>query len=994
MKTPLWILNFLEEGGCTGSFLETWWKAYRKNGGENARPEDCWFHVSDCAGKSFDNIYDEARHLTLVQNETPPLIPLFDGLDRPKKLTVVFLGDIVEKTTQECFHLWSTWLRERLLDETLRWTVVPNINFYGILLRPATASVAPGVTQETRGFLQELYNLMRPDVMDVNHIPFRSVSFIEHNDKEKARQAAIEKMNLAVLHLSGNDFIGNVPEYRFADLSATGVFYEASVHNEQGVFLVSNKLLQQFAKSEDSSFFDPNKALEFVDGSTGILSDLSSDSIADSLVSECPQPGEKTYAYDLKSGVSPWSLRLRKIWNEFYCDFIPNYKKSLVNRVKRELRYYKESYLDKLFSNQKETVNRTAHDLERAVFRLFSDDVKDSPVSIRQAKEVLRLFRKRIENIANSEIEDISVNPFMIPVEFKNAARQARAESHESKDLLGIISGKIAHFPVVVLALISRVIILGFLLGMVSWGILSGASPLARILVSALLGLTPLVVGLLQYRVRKIRLNTLKKQYVGMMLEECSTELRKSIVQCLKTTYDELLEFCDWLDKHKLDFLSNNLAVLPPPGFSFIESTVLKPLVTSGSPITGETNALLIPPTNVNADEKVRLSGSFGQYPLLDDSKGIPAQKILVEGVSTKMDEILKKSKLQQKLVRELLQQRASVKQSVEKDVDFTSMHNGDLSLLLLLDVSGSMCGNQINELKEAVSSLSEKAHVDWIAFNHEVTQSSFDGDNIKNLKANGGTSFLAPIERAIEVLKAHFYDQIILISDGCPSESIETVLSKAYELRQPLNTISIGNYGAAFMKELSDKTSGEQIIVDNVREIVQWEGKMKPLVTLGENGEFSFGELVAKCHIPGCAMALHSFVLGKIQNEESYDIVCLLSKFANKNGLTEWAALTRRGSTLTQTANPKRTTFQLGTNDKAAESLSEVLKMLGGPECVSMGDPLILATLVSFSGLDLKDFLWAGLDSSCADLNDREQLQKVMGANAKVRNIYDKLIN
>ncbi len=994
MRTPLWILNFLEEG-TIGPFLETWWKAYGQNEGEIVRPEDRWFHVTNCSGLFIEDVYAEAKSLTVVHGGEEPLIPLFGGLDKPRRLTVVFLGDITEQKTIDCFHFWAASLRESLLDENRRWTTVSNIHFYGMLLRPGTTAVAPGPRQATRGFLQELHNLMS-DTVDQNHVPFRNVSFVEHADQVESRRMAIEKMNLAVLHLSGHDFFGDYPQCRFSDLSATGIFYEASVHNGQAVHIVSSKLIQQFAQSEDSAFFNTAKAAGFVEKNQSILSEISSDSLTDSLVTDCPKPGEKIYAYDLKSSTSPWSLRLRKIWDEFYCDFIPNYKKNLVNRVKRELRYFKESYLEQLFANQKATIGKTAHDLERAVFRLFTEEGVDSPIGIQQAKEILLQFRKRIESIARIEIEADTITPFAIPAEYKAAAKQARIESHNSKDLLGLISGKIARFPVTMLALVSRMIILGFLLGVVFWGFLSNATPITRILITALFGLIPIVAGLLQYRARKIRLKTLKKQYIGIMLEECADELRKAIVPCLKTTYDELLEFCDWLAVHKLDFLRDNLSVIPPKSYSFKESQILQPLITTGNPVTGETNALLIPPTNVSADDTLRLSGSFGRYELLDPGKGIPAQKVLVEGTPQKIDTILKDPELQQKLVRELLRQRTAVKQSVEKDVDFTSLHTGDLSMLLLLDVSGSMCGEQIVELKKAVTELANKAHVDWIAFNHEVTQSSFQGDNIQNLEANGGTSFIAPLDKAIEVLKDHFYDQIVLISDGCPGESIEDVLKKAYELKQPLNTISIGNYGADFMKQLSDKTSGEQIIVDKVREIVQWEGKMKPLVTLGENGEFNFGELVAKCHIPGCATALHAFVLGKIQNDESFDIVSLLGKYSNPKGLKEWSAFTRKASTLTQTAVPKETILQLGANEEATSDIpfQEVLRMLESPEPIAMDNPLILATLVYLSRLDIKDFLWAGMDSTCADLNNKAQLQAILGPTARIKNIYDRTIN
>ena len=197
-------------------------------------------------------------------------------------------------------------------------------------------------------------------------------------------------------------------------------------------------------------------------------------------------------------------------------------------------------------------------------------------------------------------------------------------------------------------------------------------------------------------------------------------------------------------------------------------------------------------------------------------------------------------------------------------------------------------------------------------------------------------------------------------------------------------------------MKELSDKTSGEQIIVDKVREIVQWEGKMKPQVKLGKNGEFNFGELVAKCHIPGCATALHAFILGKIQNDESFDIISLLGKYYNPKGMMEWSAFTRNASTLTQTAVSKETIMQLGADQKATSDLpfQDVLTNLGNPEPIAMENPLMLASLVYLSRLDLKDFLWAGMDSTCADLNDRAQLQAIMGSTARIKNIYDKTIS
>ena len=96
---------------------------------------------------------------------------------------------------------------------------------------------------------------------DVNHAPFRSVSFIESSDKAEDKAAAFEQMNLAVLHLSAKDFLGDDVHHRFVDLKATGVFYEASVHAEQGEFVLSNALIEKIAHSKEPDFC--NKSADY-----------------------------------------------------------------------------------------------------------------------------------------------------------------------------------------------------------------------------------------------------------------------------------------------------------------------------------------------------------------------------------------------------------------------------------------------------------------------------------------------------------------------------------------------------------------------------------------------------------------------------------------------------------------------------------------------------------------------------------------------------------
>jgi hypothetical protein len=195
-------------------------------------------------------------------------------------------------------------------------------------------------------------------------------------------------------------------------------------------------------------------------------------------------------------------------------------------------------------------------------------------------------------------------------------------------------------------------------------------------------------------------------------------------------------------------------------------------------------------------------------------------------------------------------------------------------------------------------------------------------------------------------------------------------------------------------MKELSDKTNGIQIVVNEVQEIIHWEGKLQAIVKLGEKGDFSFGELIAKCHIPGCACALHQFVSSRISSQAA-TLDSLITKYAGK-GLEEWALLTRQGATLSQTASVLDEQFIMGVDTEAAENKqfsTVVASHIGTPGLVPLDGPLMLSTLISMRGIVLSDFAWAGLDETCADLNDREQLQSLLQSGMVITNLYDRPI-
>lgn len=990
MSAPLWIIDFNQESRSQ-AFLDRWWKAYGQNADKAPLPDDLWYYVTRVEGKSFEEILDAAGHLTLIRDGRDPLIPAFKNKPAPGSLNVVFLGDVTdEERTIPKFHFWATRLRLALLSEETQWTTVTRVHFYGMLWRPNTAAVAPGVSAKTRGFLQELNMLMK---QDVNHVPFRSVAFVESPDRPADKAAALEKMNLAVLHLSENDFLGDDDHRRFVDLSATGVFYEASVHAEQGGFLLSNALLDAIANSRDPEFFNADAAKEFVEESQDFLDTFAPDTIVGELTDDCPTPNGKTYAYDLVPGISPWSSKLKRVWYEYYCDYIPNFKKNLVNRVKRGLQTFSRDFREKLYANQKEAVTRIAGGLQKQVFRLFVDGSASEYVSLAQAEEILSRCRYRIQSVA-SEAGDVKISPFAIPSELKNAAGQARIENRTPQEAMAVLEDKISRHPVAVFALVVRAVVLGFLLGFLSWAFLPAlAGQTVALVATAVLGLLPLGAALLQFRAMRIRIEALKQQYVGIMLLHCEEELRSDILKCLQVTYQELLKYCDWLKTNKLDFLKRHLSVLSPSEFSFIESPVLQPLVKAGNSNANEDNVVLIPPVALDAYDDIQLSGSFGREPLLHFDASSPMHQVSIDGVNHDVKAVVKDKRQLSKLVKQLMEARTKVKRSIEREATFLS-RDIQGKTLLLLDVSGSMDGQPLEDLKKAVHCLEASYLVEWIAFSDKIEASSYEGNSIDALHSTGGTCFIPPLAMAVEKVKEAIYDDIILISDGSPFENTEGILEVACQLQQPLNTISIGDSGASVMKELSDRTNGVQIVVSDVKEIIHWEGKMQAVVQLGENGEFSFGQLIAKCHIPGCARAMHGFVSSRIQSTAS-SLCSLITRYPGK-GLYEWAQFTRQGSALSQTADVLDEQYLLGVDKDAAKNssfASAVEKHVDHPSLVALEGPQMLATLLYVRGVSLRDLLWAGLDEHCADLNDRAQLSSLLFGNPVICNLYDRPI-
>jgi uncharacterized protein YegL len=111
-----------------------------------------------------------------------------------------------------------------------------------------------------------------------------------------------------------------------------------------------------------------------------------------------------------------------------------------------------------------------------------------------------------------------------------------------------------------------------------------------------------------------------------------------------------------------------------------------------------------------------------------------------------------------------------------------------DAAVIMLLDYSGSMNGNRIQQLKDTVSQfINSDFNLSYsvILYSSDVIVSSDIGKSpqhkqtvlsmVNNRNPGGGTNFVAPLNKAMQQITSSDYEAyyILLISDGSPNEGI-----------------------------------------------------------------------------------------------------------------------------------------------------------------------------------------------------------------------------
>lgn len=999
--SPLWILNFSKKEHFD-SFFETYWKASLLN--DNTISEaDKWFYLTDCTTAGFDRqqFIEIARRLTVNQSNTK--LKLIPSVGRNEStLRVIFMGDITDECTIKSLHLFAAELRRACLDEP--WTPIPNVFFYALLWRPDNAAIAPGVSEKTRGFLNELFSL---ENLNVNYRPFHKVIFMESSVVESEKRQAFHMMELAALQIAQddkNEIVGNLhgqdSSQVFVNAGAASVFFEAKVQREQEAYAVGNLLLDRFCHSQQGAFFDQQEVSDYIDHKqAGFISTFNSESLSATMTESHPSiPTSLNAPRNLNTS----ALRdgsYREIWHKFFCKELGGFKVSLIDRIGRELGFYKADYLAKVVSNQVNFVNSQRDKLERVVFDIFAKDSRMKHIGFVQAQCVLERLRKKISSFV-SEADTVEVRTFPLPSNLVNALEQAKSDhpgDNTTDEVLKVLESKLRTLPAFNLALIVRALILGFLFGFLGYAITADNGILTW-LVTGLCVLVPLVLSFLSFAMHVKRINALKDQYVACKLADLQASLKDFVVSQIKKTYEDVDSYLLWIKQFKLDYLQHNLAVASPSDFTFQSSVKFQPLLNYSISVKSEDkdiNMMLIPVHSVDGNDgnaqTVSLTGTFGHHQLLRTS---PANKICIGTEKTSIFDLMLENGYSncQILCKNLMDEKAVIASGLEKEIVFgrTAL---SATKLLILDNSGSMCGKPIEDLKDAVRQLQQTAAVEWIAFDNDVVATSFEGGDLDALKGGGGTCYVPAIQKAVEYLKSNYVDQVILISDGCPFESLKKILDTAVNLGHPLNTITIGDSAVEIMKQIAEKTGGVQIVVDNAAEIKQNTKDIFEQLQASEGGEFTFDQLLRKCRIDGCASALYSFT-NRVAEPGDDHIAEMLAHYSETKGMEEWldAAMPSCQKSQAAACNPISTTLSLvnGANNdglnQAVASWRVAINSISSPNT----DLDMVAGIFSCEILQLKDLNWAGFSDSCMDFNAPAAVKEYMQGQY-LTNIYGK---
>jgi uncharacterized protein YegL len=174
-----------------------------------------------------------------------------------------------------------------------------------------------------------------------------------------------------------------------------------------------------------------------------------------------------------------------------------------------------------------------------------------------------------------------------------------------------------------------------------------------------------------------------------------------------------------------------------------------------------------------------------------------------------------------------------------------------NVDLICVIDVSGSMCGEKIYQVKESlkilISLMDEKDRLCLILFESDAenyfnlsfltkkNKEILEG-KINQINSRGGTNILSGLKMAIDVIKSQTYNEkrvssILLLSDGCDNESNDVELAdslkkltKGLGLSFTLHTFGYGDdHDAKVMNKLANLRDGSFFYVREYSKVAEY---------------------------------------------------------------------------------------------------------------------------------------------------------------------------
>ena len=942
---PLWIIDLTADPTKSKSFFDCFWSA---NQIAQDKPDlKPWFHFtcyadlglpsikdsksSDDITNSFDKIIENTAKILLVDVSGKPKLITYPYEDNviPDVLDIVFLGDLECEYTTAYFHTLSAYLRKN--DK--KWKGANrDCRYFGMLWMPNNINVDGNFKEEHKVFFHQLYNLTKSG--DINNRPFDSVFVFQSNINEK--KDFYQNMSLAALHLSASKgdlqsgsngkSLKTEDVFRdtrlddlgvFVSAGCAGLFFEHSVQTQQEAFVLGHSILDTFINSESKVFLDEDAAKKYTNELPDFTSGLfETNSVAEALKNDVVQPKKLDFFKDAPSHNN--LFQLKNIWTDYYNRFLVNLKRDVVNGVKAELLFAFENMKEKVAENQFEWLRTRIKYLEDGIFNVIQHERPQPQCSLNQIEAVAFQCKERIDQIriAYNNGSKNSTDIFFLDDNLKKSLKTAKDiykktnnRNNDSKEIedgkiLKDLETQISGHPVMYLAMMARTILIAVCMFFLFYPVIKffggGETPLINLkfladnpTVAALLGsFIPFMVFFWKSRQYFNKLKSLVDQYQAVYIHNINLQAISFLEKAVDQSYENAINYCTEfiIEKRINEQLRQGLSVLVPQRFSFNETPYFQPLLISNIEI--QEDIKLYAPGKQKLDEtnghkndgQLMRSGTFDKVPIL---KSMPDLMVNLKRGKVKITALSEDDK--QELLHELMRESVDITSGIQEELDPAKMTQ-HCPIALLLDVSGSMSGQPISDLKKAVEDLKQQnSNLRWVAFS---SNADLDEDVSYIIPdASGGTNLSAGIDKVIESQKAGklVFDKLVLVSDGEPSDP-QGCLNKAKLLGRPVDVIFIGNQGSAgedFMKRMASETGGVQQTIGNASQlkvVVEAQMNISYKVVDGQKG-VTFDKLVKMGHIEACALALKHFTERKMVVSE-FGIERMLMDQHDKKGM------------------------------------------------------------------------------------------------------------